>query len=138
MTSPNAAKGKRFEKAVLDFLARRHGRDARRPHQEGFKDVGDIHLEPFALQAKDEARHDFSGYVRDAQLQAGHAGLPWGAAVVKRRRAGIGDAYVVMTLETFSAAVDRLLAAEDELRMLSGSHYAQHIAAHTPQPEHKE
>lgn len=107
MTSANAAKGSRWELAVVRYLMETFGRNARRPHQEGFKDVGDVHLSPFVLQAKDEARHTFSSYVDDAEAQAANAGEPFGAAVVKRRGKGPERAYVVMTLATFRA----LLAA---------------------------
>lgn len=109
MANPNAAKGKRWELAVRRYLEETHGRDVRKPAQEGYRDVGDLHLSPFALQCKDEAKHDFSGYVRDANLQAAHAGEPYGAAVVKRRRHSTGDGYVVMDLRTFREFLDEYL-----------------------------
>lgn len=116
MSNPNAAKGRRWELAVTKFLQDVFGRRAFRPHQEGFKDVGDLHLSPFALQLKDEARHTFSSYVDDAEEQARNAGEPYGAAVVKRRNTGVGFAYVVMSLRTFRRVTARLKRAEDLLQ----------------------
>jgi len=112
VSNPNAAKGRRWELAVRKFLEEVFGRRVLRPHQEGFKDVGDLHLDPFALQLKDEARHSFSSYVDDSEEQARNAQLPYGAAVVKRRNTGVGFAYVVMSLRTFRRVVARLRRAE--------------------------
>jgi hypothetical protein len=36
----------------MRFLAEVHGRQVRRTHQEGYEDVGDIHLSPFVIRAK--------------------------------------------------------------------------------------
>ena len=127
MTNANAAKGARFEKTVLDFLRDLFGRHrVIRPHQEGFVDVGDLHLEPFALQLKDETRHTFSSYVDDAEKQALAAEMPFGAAIVKRRKLGTGRAYVVMSLNTFARLVERLHRAEALL------------ARHAPEIYHEE
>lgn len=115
MANANAAKGARWERAVRDFLKEVFGRLVLRPHQEGFVDVGDLHLSPFVLQAKDEARHTFASYVDDAEKQAVAAGEPFGVAVVKRRNVNVSRAYVVMSLATFRAVVDRLRRAESLL-----------------------
>lgn len=112
MSNPNKAKGNHWELPVLRYLQEVFGRAALRPRQEGHVDVGDVHLSPFALQLKDEARHDLSGYVRDAEKQAAAAGEPFGAAVVKKRRAATEDGYVVMSLRTFRALLVRLRTAE--------------------------
>jgi hypothetical protein len=113
---PNAAKGKRWELAVFKYLFDRFGRAVRRPSQEGFIDVGDLHLSPFALQLKDEARHTFSSYVDDAEKQAKAAGEKYGAAVVKRRGVATGRAYVVMSLDTFAAREAEITATIRDLR----------------------
>lgn len=137
MSNANAAKGARWEKAVTDFLRVPFGR-ARvvRPHQEGFVDVGDVHLEPFALQLKDEARITLSSYVDDAEKQAVAAELPFGAAVVKRRGKGVGRAYVVMSLDTFVEVVRRLHRAEALLaRHAPEVYHREHLPDPEPDPE---
>ena len=101
MPNRNAQKGSRWELAIRDYLQKTHGRAVIRPRQE-HADVGDIHLSPFVIQAKDEARHTFSSYVDDAEKQAGRAGEPFGVAVVKRRGVNVSRGYVVMSLETFN------------------------------------
>lgn len=116
MTSPNAAKGARWELDIVRYLADTFGRLVRRPHQEGFKDVGDIHLSPFVLQAKNYA--DATAALRfgvlGAEQQARHAEETYGVAVIKRRGKGAADAYVAMRLETFRALVEDYHAlAED-------------------------
>ncbi|MDT8915786.1 hypothetical protein [Amycolatopsis sp. PS_44_ISF1] len=128
MSNPNAAKGARWERSVLDFLREVFGRAAIRPRQEGHIDVGDIHLSPFALQLKDEASHNFSGYLNDADKQATAAGEPYGAAVVKRRRYGVDRGYAVMTLATFRLVVARLRRAEQQLLRASPALFDQHMA----------
>lgn len=136
MTNVNAARGKRWEKAVLDFLRALFGRHrVIRPHQEGFVDVGDLHLDPFALQLKDEARITLSSYVDDAEKQAKAAEMPFGAAVVKRRKLGTGRAYVVMSLDTFTRLIERLHRAEALLARHAPEVYH---AEHEPENKPKE
>lgn len=105
MSNPNAAKGAQFERDIRAYLAEVHGRAVRRPHQEGTKDVGDLHLSPFVLQAKNYA--DIATALRvgvaGAELQATHAGEPFGAAVLKSRGRPIAEARVAMSLRTFRA-----------------------------------
>ena len=94
MTNPGTA----FESAVADFL-QASGLPAFRPGQSGFRDAGDVQVEPFVLQCKDKAR--LTDALREA-LDGAHAQaevtglLP--AGVVRRRGRGAGSAYVVMTL----------------------------------------
>ena len=108
MTSPQQAKGGKWEREVLSFL-RTHGFPrAYRARQEGYNDVGDIHAGGFVLQAKDWLR--WTDAIREgldgAVVQAENANAAMGtgmlpAAVVKRARHGVGDAYVVMRLADF-------------------------------------
>lgn len=99
MSNPNKARGTRWETAVTRFL-RDQGIYAYKPRQEGARDVGDIHAPPFVLQAKDWK--DVTGALREgvegARVQKLNAGLPFGAAVVKRARKPVGEAYVVIRL----------------------------------------
>lgn len=100
MSNPQKAKGTAWETAIVRFF-REHGFYAIKPRQEGFKDVGDIHVEGlFTLQAKnykDVATGVRLG-VEGAQVQRVNAGLPFGLAVVKRARKPVEEAYVVMRL----------------------------------------
>ena len=114
MTSPNARKGKDFERDVTRFLAEVFGRQVRRPHAEGFEDVGDIHLSPFALQAKNYAdvATALNVGVKGAEEQAVRAEEPFGAAVIKKRGASIAEARVAMSLRTFRRLIGRLRNAE--------------------------
>ena len=127
MSNPNGDRGRRWEKALVDYLRERHGRQAVvKPRQEGYIDVGDVHLSPFVIQAKDEASHNFSGYINDAEKQAAAAEEDFGVAVVKRRRYATEKAYVVHTLASFSRLVSRLRRAESLLLRASPALFDQH------------
>jgi len=91
---------------VLDGEAPDH---AQRLVQTGVSDQGDIRVGRFILQAKDQAAYDLSGAVDDARNQLAHYQLwhptsdaAFSAAVIKRRRRGTAEGYVVMTLEQFA------------------------------------
>jgi hypothetical protein len=118
MANLNKAKGDRFELAITRYLAEVFGRQVRRPHQEGFRDVGDIHLSPFVLQAKDysDVATALRVGVSGAEVQAVHAEEPYGVAVIKRRGKSAEHAYVAMSLSTFRAVVKRLRDAEEAAR----------------------
>jgi len=135
MTNASAARGARWERAVFDYLLKPFGRArVARPHQEGYVDVGDLHLPPWALQLKDEARITLSSYVTDAETQAKAAELDFGAAVVKQRTKGVGRAYVVMSLDTFIRVVQRLHSAEKLLaRHAPEVYHQEHLL--NPEPE---
>lgn len=103
MPNPNKTKGTRFESAVTKVLVAA-GLTAWMPRQTGRHDVGDIHVgTDLILQAK--AWKDMTGAIRvgtaAAQVQAGHANREFGAAVIKKPRGRIEDAYVVMPLHAF-------------------------------------
>lgn len=107
MASANKAKGARWELDIVRYLAAAFGRRVRRPHAEGFEDVGDIHLSPFVLQAKNYA--DVATALRvgveGAEIQATRAGEPYGVAVIKARGKGAEHAYVAMSLRQFRILV---------------------------------
>lgn len=129
MSNPNGDRGRRWEKAITDYLRPIFGRQAVvKPRQEGYIDIGDVHLSPFVIQAKDEQAHSFSSYLSDAEKQAAAAGEDYGVAVVKRRRYATEKAYVVMTLATFARVVARLRRAEGLLLRANPDLFDQHIA----------
>lgn len=106
MTNPQKAKGSAFETAIYRFL-QDAGLFAYKPRQEGSRDVGDVHVPPFVIQAKNY-RDVLAGIregVEGVRVQKGHARMPFGVAVVKRPRKPIEDAYVVMRLGDFPQLV---------------------------------
>lgn len=127
MANAAKAKGTRWERDVREYLRANGFPRAYKPYEEGFEDVGDIHAGDAVLQAKDwvswqsAIREGLDGAVRQAAAWDGKrnkaaqsAGM-WDAtpvrgsvpaAVVKRARKPVADAYVVMRLEDFA----RLLA----------------------------
>jgi len=126
--NPNGDRGRRWEKALTDYLRLRLGRQTVvKPRQEGYVDVGDVHVSPFVIQAKDEASHNFSGYINDAEKQAAAAEEFYGAAVVKRRRYGTAHAYVVFTLRTFALVIQRLRRAEEYLLRANPDLFDKHM-----------
>lgn len=127
-------KGTRWERAVREssnaFFRLRHGLKVYGPRQEGYKDVGDLHgVSPFIWQAKDwkdvvsALREGLNGAV----VQAGHAGEMYGAAVVKRARRPVGDAYAIMRFQDLARVTIRLRRAEEYLRILEPEAYADHM-----------
>ncbi len=129
MGNPNGDRGRRWEKAITDFLRSLLGRQTViKPRQEGYLDTGDVHVSPFVVQAKDEASHNFSGYINDAEKQAANAGEDYGVAVVKRRNYGVGKAYAVMSLRTFGLVVLRLRRAEHYLLRANPELFDKHVS----------
>ena len=112
MSSANKRKGTAFESALRDYAIRlRH--KAFRPAQAGAGDIGDVHIDGLVcVQAKDVARWSVAQHLQDALDQAQRAGLPFAALVMKKRRASIGEAYVVMNYDTLLALLSRLELAE--------------------------
>jgi 2-phospho-L-lactate transferase/gluconeogenesis factor (CofD/UPF0052 family) len=105
VSSKARAKGTRFESDIVRYL----GTGAERLVQTGSSDQGDIKYGRFILQAKDQAQYNLSGAVDDARNQLAHyqrvhptSDAAFSVAVIKRRRRGIAEGYVVMTLEQFN------------------------------------
>ena len=121
--NPSKARGTRWESEVVKYLRPNGFPAARRNVQTGSKDIGDIGGVPyFALEAKDTQKHTLSDFVKQANREAENAGVPWGAAVIKKRHHPTAEAYVVMDLATFAEvalfaalfATERLDARETE------------------------
>lgn len=107
MPNPSKARGTRFETDVERAL-KDAGLKAMKPRQAGVYDVGDIWLEDdIVLQAK--AWKDITSALREgtagAQDQAIHARRRFGAAVIKKPRGAIADAYVAMPLHVFAELI---------------------------------
>lgn len=126
-------KGSRFELAIVRYLMTYFGGRAQRPRQVGFKDLGDIHLDPFVIQAKDYADL-VSALLRGTEgalAQSKNSGLPYGVAVIKRRGKSVDRSYVATTLDVFRRFVVRLLRSE---RLLA-EHAPQVYDAHMKETE---
>ena len=116
MSSRAKAKGTRWESDIVNFLNTIGTfAEARRLVQTGSSDQGDIRVDNFILQARDRAQIDLSGSVDDAHQQLVHfqklhpgEGVDHCAAVIKRRRRGIAEGYVVMTLVDFASILEEL------------------------------
>lgn len=118
MSAANKAKGTRFETAIVDHMSER-GIYARRLPRTGVKDVGDVELRlgdvVVTLEAKATKQIDLAQFVREAEIEARNYAdkfkheETYGAAVVKRRMKGTGEAYVVMELDEFLDLVMRIL-----------------------------
>jgi hypothetical protein len=124
--NPNAAKGSKWERDIRDYLRGwLERRDVTRPRQEGFGDVGDIHVSPFVIQAKNVATASLGAWLDAAHAQAARAGERYGVVAWKRRGKGAGDGFIVMSTADFREVVWRLRSAEEALRL--GLPYATHV-----------
>jgi hypothetical protein len=102
--------GTRFERSIADYLAIQLEDDRiDRRVKTGTKDRGDIGGVRFfgrrvVIECKDVSRLDLSGWVREAQVEAGNDDALLGAVVHKRRgTANPGDQYVTMTVDDLIA-----------------------------------
>ncbi|MEV5568265.1 hypothetical protein AB0L54_36245, partial [Streptomyces sp. NPDC052196] len=103
MANPNKQKGTAWESAVRDylngflglvdadgkFLDPMNGANVRRAAQEGARDVGDIHAAPFVLEAKNTRSPAVPTWIRQAEVEAVHAGFPFGVVVRKVRGSSV-------------------------------------------------
>ncbi|GGR71252.1 hypothetical protein GCM10010252_06940 [Streptomyces aureoverticillatus] len=116
MANPNKARGTAWESAIRDHLNRflglvdetgafrdpLSGENVRRAAQEGARDVGDIHAAPFIIEAKDVARPAVPTWLRQADIEASHAGFPFGVVAHKTRRAHVRHGRVHMSVRTWT------------------------------------
>lgn len=131
MANPSKARGTAWESAIVTYLREHHNPDAHRNVQMGSKDIGDIDgYYLHALEAKAEKTITLSDYIAQANREAVHAGQPFGCAVVKRRMKGTADGYVVRDVATDVRLMNRLRHAEDILRAIAPTVYADFDARH--------
>lgn len=104
------AAGTRFERSIADYAARVLGDDRiDRRVKTGAKDRGDITGLRFrgrriVLELKDVTRMNLSGWVREAQIEAGNDDALAGFVVHKRRgTTDPGQQYVTATVDDFLA-----------------------------------
>jgi len=101
-------KGAQFEVGVRDYL-RSLGLDAERLHLAGAKDEGDIVVKiggvPFILECKATQAADLSGWVKEAEIEAGHYAAARNiepvhfAALWKRRMYPISKSYIIVPVD---------------------------------------
>lgn len=106
MSNPSKRRGTAHEVAIRDYL---DSRDvvAFRLAQSGCRDEGDLVVPNWdaVIEAKATKAFDLAGAVDEARIEAHHAGRRYGIAIIKRPRANISKAYVVMALEDFVSFV---------------------------------
>jgi Holliday junction resolvase len=104
-------KGPLWETTLLKYL-REHQLDAERLRLTGKEDEGDLVVKDggvVIVEAKNEKKIDLAGYLREAEAEARSYAkhrkldpdLITPVAIIKRRNHGAGQAYVVMTVDTF-------------------------------------
>lgn len=99
--SRSKEKGTAWESTIVDFLRGAGWPYAERRATNGVNDRGDIAgLPGVVIEAKNEARMDLSGWLREAETERVNDGADVGVVWAKRKGvAGAGQAYVVMTGE---------------------------------------
>jgi len=101
--SAQRAKGTAWETAVTRYL-QDGGLWAERKAMT-VPDAGDVNVGPDVVTLQLKAYKDLTAALREgvegAAIQGRVAGTPWNAAVLKRARKGVGDAYVAMTLAQY-------------------------------------
>jgi Holliday junction resolvase len=98
--------GTRFEREVCQFLVASGFPNADRGVLRGNKDRGDvIGLPNWTLELKATKEISLSSAVDEARVEAINAKTLWYAAVIKRRRRGIGESYVVLPLALFTKLI---------------------------------
>lgn len=130
-SNPSKQKGTAWEGLVRDFLVTHHNPAVHRNVQMGRADIGDLSgYYLHAVEAKAERTITLPEYIKQANREAGHAGEPFGCAVVKRRNANVADGYVVRDLATDVRLVNRLRDAEQLLQDFLPAVWREHEAAH--------
>lgn len=103
------AAGARFERLIADYLRDHVSEFIDRRVKTGAKDKGDlVNVRAFGervvVECKDVARTDLSGWVKEAEVEAGNDDAVAGVVVFKRRgTSDPGDQYVAMTVRDFIA-----------------------------------
>lgn len=112
--SKSKEKGTTFETLVVEYLRERLGsREIERRTLNGRKDRGDVSgLFAFGqrvvVEVKNHQRMDLSGWVIEAELEAGNDDTPIWAVVHKRPRKGakqMGEQYVTITLDQWTRLI---------------------------------
>src|SRR5882724_7259855 len=99
MSHPNKDKGTRWETELARYLG-----SPRIGSVNGANDKGDLFDPDWVLEAKDEQSIGLAGYMAEVEREVNNADHQrWGIALVKKRRAKVGDGYAVMPIWQFRA-----------------------------------
>lgn len=135
MSNPNKQRGTAWESAVRDYLNDRlglyvpHWRElpagitkfrnpadplnVKRQAQEGNHDIGDLHAWPVVVECKDVKSPAVPTWLRQAEVEATHAGFPYGIAVHKVRNHSVRDGRVHIAVPTWHRMAEALRAPVD-------------------------
>ena len=108
MSNPQKARGSAFEREVVNYLKERGFTYAERLYGAGrWDDKGDITLgadrfRRFIHECKNHAALKFSEWLAEAEVERQNAKAKYGVVIAKRRNKPASQAYVVMTLETWT------------------------------------
>lgn len=95
-------RGTAWETAVVAYLNEHGYPHAERRALRGTDDRGDIAGIPgVVLECKAVREISLAAIIDETAAEGRNAGARIAAAIVKRRQKGVGDAYVVMTLDGF-------------------------------------
>lgn len=112
--SKQRAKGTSFETSVVRYL-QAAGIPARRKPLAGNKDEGDIDCGAWALEAKNCRTYSLAQWVAEADAEAINARQPVAVVAKRNGKGDPGEAYVIMPLRRFVAAVlGATMALEEE------------------------
>lgn len=107
-------KGTQFESAVVAWLQEHVDRRIERRTKSGAMDRGDVAGvrsalgDDIAVECKNHRSMNLSGWVDEAELEAGNADAPVGVVIHKRSGKGgksMGEQYVTMTLAAFTTLI---------------------------------
>lgn len=110
MSNPSARKGSDWE-LKLEPPLREHGFPyATRLGKQGVNDKGDFtHILPFCIEAKNQGKLNFSGWLAEAHREAEHAGAKYPVVFAKRRNYPLMRGYAVMEIGTFLALTKEVM-----------------------------
>lgn len=99
--SKSKEKGTSWETEVVNFLLERIP-GVERKSLHGSLDLGDITgVEDWTLECKNEKKMNLAGAVDEARVEAANAHTSWFAAIIKRPRKNVYQAYAVIPLDVF-------------------------------------
>ncbi|MHB8188951.1 MAG: putative PDDEXK endonuclease [Ferrimicrobium sp.] len=107
MSNPSKAKGSLFERHVAQFLGLMLGTPVHRIASAGSNDRGDLAIEGIEMVVECKAANaiKLGEWMKELSAECANARTRRGVLVVKRRMAGVQDAYAVMSLAAWAQLV---------------------------------
>lgn len=104
MTTPSKRKGSAHELAIAKWLIEQGWKYAERRIAGSYLDKGDINgIVGCVIEAKDEKRHDFSGYLKELDVEMTNAKAATGVVIVKKRgTTDVGEHYALMPVKVWA------------------------------------